>query len=104
VAKDGPNNKLLPEHQRIIADAYHSFQPTSGFSSVVTVQDIKKAGYSLSVNQYVARSGITCMANDSTLAAACTKFNIDAIDFWEKANDIEKMMDAILEHGTKNEK
>jgi type I restriction enzyme M protein len=70
VVKEGPNNTLQPEHQRMIAEAYHRFAPVAGFASVTTLAEVRNAGDSLSINQYVQRAPVSPTTVQGGFAAA----------------------------------
>jgi type I restriction enzyme M protein len=95
VAKDGTNNTLLPEHQRLIADAYHDYIAVDGFTAVATLDDIQAAGDTLSINQYVVRSTSHGEADHGQLAAVWESLEETGSTFWEQMDRLVTTVDAM---------
>ncbi len=96
VVKDGPNNKLLTEHQRSIADVYHRFVPIEGLAAVVTLDEIHRSGDSLSVNQYVRRrADAVATSGQSGFAPAWARFDEEGDTFWQNVEEAAALVESM---------
>ena len=57
VTRKNAQSYLEDDHIKHIASTYHKFQDEDGYSKVVSIEDVEKQGFSLSIPLYVRNAG-----------------------------------------------
>jgi type I restriction enzyme M protein len=95
-ARSGNKNKLLPEHQQKILEAFTARQEVEHFARLVHNEDIGKNGYNIAVSSYVARK-------DTRVAVDIRQLNAEITRIVARQSELRTQIDAIvaeLEGGT----
>lgn len=71
--RSGNKNKLLPEHQQRILDAFTGRQSIEHFARLVENSDIAANGYNIAVSSYVEQAGTSEAVNITALNAEITR-------------------------------
>jgi type I restriction enzyme M protein len=95
VSKEGTYNKLLPQHQRAIADAYLRFVPVDGFAAIATLAEVRQAGDSLSINQYLQRKPEEVSVEQGGLSEVWGRLDAGGDVFWQKMDEALAMLDGL---------
>lgn len=85
----GNKNKLLPDHQQRILDAFNSRQDEAHFTKLVTAADIEENGYNISVSSYVEKE-------DTTEAIDITALNAKIAGIVARQSELRIQIDAIV--------
>lgn len=94
--KDGNKNKLLPEHQDAIVEAYAKREAKQYFTALVPIEDIEKNDYNLSVSSYVEQE-------DKREKVDIDAINAELVDVVAQINELRGRMDEIVTNlGSKN--
>ncbi len=88
--KDGDKNKLAPEHQDQIVNAYVERKEVQYFSRLVSCDDILAAGCNLSVSSYVEKEDKREKIDIEALNAEVSALNAEVSSLSTKLNEIIK--------------
>ena len=87
--KDGNKNKLLPEHQDAIVEAYAKREAKQYFTALVPIEDIEKNDYNLSVSSYVEQE-------DKREKVDIDAINAELVDVVAQINELRGQVDEII--------
>ena len=98
VTRKNAQSYLEDEHISHITSVYHAFESEEGYSKVVTLEEVEKQAFSLSIPLYVRNSAVTTP----------TKSLDESIDDWtsQKENvrvSLEKLIDLLGQAGDQND-
>ena len=97
VARERAQSFLKPEHQSKILSAYQDFAEQSGFTAVVTNEDILAEGANLSIPRYVKKTSKSKSSTDTqSLSDAWTFFEDGRREFWVEMNSLVEMLDSVV--------
>ncbi|MCA0360163.1 MAG: type I restriction-modification system subunit M [Armatimonadetes bacterium] len=85
----GNKNRLLPEHQERILDAFNQRQTKEHFTRLVTAADIEENNYNISVSSYVEKE-------DTTEAIDITALNAKIAGIVARQSELRTQIDAIV--------
>jgi type I restriction enzyme M protein len=85
----GNKNKLLPEHQQKILDAFTTRENAQHFAKLVPNADLAENGYNISVSTYVDQE-------DSREAVEIAKLNADIAEIVARQSELRTAIDAIV--------
>ncbi len=87
--RSGNKNKLLPEHQQKILDAFTRRQDTQHFARLVENGDIAANGYNIAVSSYVEQA-------DTREAVNITELNAEIARIVARQSELRAKIDAIV--------
>ena len=87
--KAGNKNKLLPEHQQKILDAFTARENADHFANLVPNADLAKNGYNIAVASYVE-------AEDTTEDVDIATLNAEIADIVARQQKLREQVDAIV--------
>ncbi|MBN8690828.1 MAG: type I restriction-modification system subunit M [Armatimonadetes bacterium] len=85
----GNKNRLLPEHQQRILDAFNARQTEEHFTRLVTAADIEENNYNISVSSYVEKE-------DTSEAIDITALNARIAGIVARQSELRTQIDAIV--------
>lgn len=85
---------LLPEHQRRISDAYHSFADEGGFARVISTSEALESDGDLSIARYVARGREGGSNPLRALAESWRMFEAEGQLFWPQIGALTETLAA----------
>jgi len=87
--RSGNKNKLLPEHQQKILDAFTERQEVEHFSKLVSNEEIGENGYNISVSSYV-------MQKDEREEIDIKQLNVQIAGIVSRQAELRTQIDAIV--------
>ena len=98
IAREKGQSLLRPEHQVRILEAYQAFGDESGFCSVVSTGDVRKAEANLSIARHVKKPKPEVPAGDAIdLADAWNTFEAEGREFWTGLDGLSDMLDGFAQ-------
>jgi type I restriction enzyme M protein len=87
--KVGPKNKLTPENQQRILDAFVERQDAEHFAKLITNADLATNGYNLSVSSYVE-------AENTGVSVDITTLNAEIADIVARQQELRAQIDMVI--------
>ncbi len=94
--KERTYSYLLPEHQQRITDVYLKYSQEAGFSSVNSLDDVRKNKYSLGIQYYVGKKDVNTVQGDD-LKTLWNNFEISSASLQKQMNELINMLDKFQE-------
>ncbi|MGP1508578.1 MAG: type I restriction-modification system subunit M [Sphaerochaeta sp.] len=83
---------LEESHIKKIADAYAAYSNVEDFAKVVTIYEVAKNNFSLSIPLYVKQSSNDLITDDKTLTECYSEWNDTSAKMNESLNELEKLI------------